>query len=346
MDKNLIEPKPIVDEKELKQLSAMTRKYEKLIEPGLAAKITSNFGNALPEPIKQLGGALGRTITEQELYEQIMRAATQGFQELQMRAARLSISEEEILKRANQLIPLGMTDIKELCFARCYDLSKLVTAYKTRDIVTAFAEGGTTGAAGFWGLPFNIVLSTFLYFRAVQSIAMFYGYDVKNDEAELVIANEVFTNALNPVSDFEGGQATNIISKFMVMGQAAVIKQAAKKGWSSMISRGGIPLLLAQMRALAHKSAKKALEKAGQKGLENCLFRESLEQVGRKLTLKTIGKAVPVASALISATLDTAQMNQVLNYADTFYQKRFISEKEFRIKQILNGEPYVEGQLI
>ena len=39
-------------------------------------------------------------------------------------------------------------------------------------------------------------------------------------------------------------------------------------------------------------------------------------------------------------------MNQVLNYADTFYQKRFISEKEFRIKQILNGEPYVEGQLI
>lgn len=40
-------------------------------------------------------------------------------------------------------------------------------------------EGGGTGAFGFWGLPFNLVLSTFLYFRAVQSIAMFYGYDVK-----------------------------------------------------------------------------------------------------------------------------------------------------------------------
>jgi len=64
-------------------------------------------------------------------------------------------------------------------------------------------EGGTTGAFGFWGLQFNIVLSIFLYFRAVQSIAMFFGYDIKNGSAELVIASEVFTNALSPAQNDE-----------------------------------------------------------------------------------------------------------------------------------------------
>jgi len=61
----------------------------------------------------------------------------------------------------------------------------------------AFAEGGATGYFGFAGLPLNLVLSMFLYYRAVQSIAMFYGYDVKHDSAELVIAGEVFMSALS-----------------------------------------------------------------------------------------------------------------------------------------------------
>lgn len=39
-------------------------------------------------------------------------------------------------------------------------------------------------------MPFNLGLSTFLYYREVQSVAMYYGYDIKNDTAELVIANE------------------------------------------------------------------------------------------------------------------------------------------------------------
>ena len=42
-----------------------------------------------------------------------------------------------------------------------------------------------------------------------------------------------------------------------------------------MIEKGGIPLLLAQMRALANKSAQKALQNAGQKGLENSVFNEN-----------------------------------------------------------------------
>lgn len=68
------------------------------------------------------------------------------------------------------------------------------------------------------------------------------------------------------------------------------------------------------------------------------VFKEAFEQIGRKLTLKTVQKAVPVVSAVFGALIDTAQMNKVLEYADIFYQKRYILEKESRIMAII--DPY------
>ena len=166
-------------------------------------------------------------------------------------------------------------------------------------------------------------------------MAMFYGYDVRNDPSELVIASTVFANAFNPaVSDAD--EISSIVAKIMLISEATAIKQAAQKSWAEMISHGGIGLLLAQMRALAHKSAKKALEAAGQKGLEESIFKTTFEQIGKQLTLKSVNKAVPYVSAAIGALLDTAQMKKVLNYADVFYNKRFILEKEERINSLIN----------
>jgi hypothetical protein len=51
----------------------------------------------------------------------------------------------------------------------------------------------------------------------------------------------------------------------MLMSQASMIKQTAQKTWSDMASKGGIPLLMTQMRALAYKSAQTALDKAGKR---------------------------------------------------------------------------------
>lgn len=164
---------------------------------------------------------------------------------------------------------------------------------------------------------------------------MFYGYDVKNDSEELVIASDVFSNALSPANNDVNNEMTSIIGKIMVMSQAATVKQMSKKTWTEMPSRGGIPLLLTQMRALANKASQKALEKAGQKGLENTLFKEVFEQIGKKLTKNAIGRSVLYFSAVFSSLVDTAQMNQVLEFADIFYQKRFIMEKENRIALLL-----------
>ena len=329
-------PSPIIDSKESAALDNLTKRYNKLIEPSAIAKLGTKAGQLVPEKVKQIGNDIGLSITEKELYIQIMKIVGGGFKSVEEQAVRFFVDEKYILDRINKTFShYQIETLDEICLVRSYDLAKVVNNYRGKNTLMAMAEGGGTGAFGFWGLPFNIVLSMLLYFRAVQSIAMFYGYDVKNDFAEMVIASDVFTSSLSPVQNGVNNEATSIIGKIMVMSQSAVVKQTAKKTWTDMATRGGVPLLLAQMRALANKSAQKALQNAGAKGLENSLFKEAFEQIGRKLTLKTIGKAVPFVSAVLGALIDTAQMKKVLEFSDIFYQKRFILEKENRVFYLL-----------
>ena len=103
-----------------------------------------------------------------------------------------------------------------------------------------------------------------------------------------------------------------------------------------MAERGGACLLIAQMRALAHASARKALEKAGKAGLERSAFRNILEQVGKRLQQKAVQRGVPISGGLIGALFDTGQMQRTLSIADTFYHKRFLVEKELRVSDLVD----------
>ena len=345
-DYNLQIPVPVVNQKENEALDILTDRYNKLIEPGIIAKLGTKAEELIPQKLKIWGRDIGLNISEQEIYTQMMNVIGSGFKTIEEQAAKFSISEKQILRQINQSFPNQINRLDEICFLRSYDIAKSVSKYKEQDIFLAMIEGGGTGAFGFWGLPFNLVLSTFLYFRAVQSIAMFYGYDVKNDSAEMVIASEVFADALSPIKNNINNETVTIIGKVMMISKTEVVKQTAKKSWAEMASRGGITLLLAQMRALANKYAKEALEKVGAKGLENSLFKDAFEQIGRVLSLNAIGKAVPVVSAVIAALIDTAQMNKVLEFADIFYQKRFIIEKEGRIRNLIETDTIIDTEII
>lgn len=340
-------PTPVLNKNELDSLDILKEKYEKMIEPGFVAKTTKKIADAIPSEWKKMAADLGINMNEQEIYKKMMELAGSGFKTLEEQAAKFTISESQIVQKINKNSIYNIGSLDEICFVRSYEIAKTVNSYKNTDLLTAAIEGAGTGAAGFWGLPFNIVLSTFLYFRAVQTIAMHYGYDVKNDSSELVIASEVFASALNPATNEVNNELTSVIGKVMVMTQASVVKQTAGKSWQKMAERGGIPLLLAQMRALANAAAKKALEKAGKKGLENSMFKEVLEQIGKKLTKDAIGKAVPYFSAVFSALVDTAQMKKILDYADIFYQKRFIMEKEARIDSyFIRKEEITDAEIV
>ena len=331
-------PEQIIDAKEEKALVTLTETYNKMVAPGVAGKAMAKVGEVIPQGVKDVVASTGKKISETELFLKSMEYLAKSFQTLEQFAAKVTISEAEIIKQVNQISPDNeITSLDEICLVRSYDLSQVVGKYKFVDIIAALAEGAATGAPGFVGLPFNLVLSTFLFYRAVQSIALFYGYDIKNDPAELQIASEVFMSALNPKGKGET-ELSGAIAKVMLLTSATTVKQTVKKGWTAMAQKGGVPLLLTQMRALANSAAKKALEKAGKKGLEKTAFTEVFEQIGKKLTQKSIGKAIPYIGAFIGATIDTAQMVQITQYAELFYCKRFILEKESRIYALTGKE--------
>ena len=334
--KTYIIPELILDAKEEKALESLTETYNKMITPNAVNKAMKKVGEKVPQVVKDSFSAAGGKISEAEIFVKSMELLGKSFQTLEQLAAKVTISEKEILKQANLISTDNpITALDEICLLRSYELSRVVGKYKYADITATLAEGAATGYFGFAGIPFNLVASTFLYYRAVQSIAMFYGYDVKNDPTELTIASEVFMNGLNPKAA-PASELSGVIAKIMLLTQTTTVQQTVKKGWVAMAEKNGVTLLLTQMRALANSAAKKALEKAGKQGLEKTAFSEVFEQIGKKLTQKSVSKAVPFVGAFIGATIDTAQMVQITQYAEVFYCKRFILEKESRINT-LNG---------
>lgn len=164
-----------------------------------------------------------------------------------------------------------------------------------------------------------------------------YGFNVKEDPAEMVIAGDVFSNAMAPSAGSADGMAT-AIGKVMLVAEMEGVKQTVKKGWTAMASRGGAAMLVTQIRALANAAARKALENAGKKSLENSVFKKVLEQIGRNITQKSLGKVIPVFGGVVGALFDVSQMNRVLQYANIFYHKRFIIEKQERVAMLAGME--------
>lgn len=329
------EPDGVLDLKELSEIDQLAKRYQEMTSPGFFEKAGGAFSNMLPDKAKETLAEVGSNISGQQFYRKAMDVIANGFGELEKQAAKYTISEKTVIEEANK--QAGSTQIRsleEVCFLRSYQAAKIADTQKLPNLGLALAEGGGTGFFGFAGIVPNIVTSTFCYYRAVQSIAMSYGYNTKSDPDELMIAGEVFTTAMAPKAN-DQGEVANIIGKIMMITEAEAINQTVKKGWTEMASRGGTTLLLTQMRALAHKAAKKALEKAGKEGLENNVFRSVLEQIGKRLTAKTIQRAVPLVSALIGALFDFGEMKKVLEFADIFYRKRFLLEKAERQRLLL-----------
>ncbi|MDF7665182.1 EcsC family protein [Bifidobacterium sp. ESL0745] len=329
-------PDPILDVKECNEFEELNKRFEKLTTPGHIAQAGKKIVERIPENIKNKASTLKDDISEQEIYKRAMEIASKGFHTLEEQAAKYSVDETTIVKNLNAVLNQEtISCLDDICFMRSYDVSKAANKYTSHNIVAAVAEGAGTGAIGVAGIPLSFVFITFLEYRAVQTVAMAYGYDVKNDPSELYIASSVFSDALNPKGVATGASdVSDFVAKFMTISASQGIKQASKKGWVAMADKGGPALLLVQMRALANVAAKKALQKAGKNGLENSIFKTMFEQIGRGLTLKTIDKAVPILSAGFSALVDSGQMSSVLQYADIFYHKRFLTEKEDRINEI------------
>lgn len=343
-------PDPLLTNRELAELEQLTEQYEKMVSPSKLKQLTDKVGAKIPENLRAAVGDavddLSSEIQQKELYAQVMKQVVDGFKIIEEQAAKYSVTEAQIVEAANTTLG-GVTirSIDELFMLRSFDVARIATGENGKHLLLAATEGAVTGAPGFAGLPFNIVFSMFLYYRAVQSVAMMYGFNVKDDPAEMVIAGEVFSNAMAPSAGSADGMTT-AIGKVMLVAEMEGVKQTVKKGWTAMAARGGAATLIAQIRALANAAARKAIENAGKKSLENSVFKNVLEQIGRNITQKSLGKAVPIFGGVVGALFDVSQMNRVLQYTNIFYHKRFIIEKQERIAALVGVETAsVDGEV-
>lgn len=328
-------PAPLIDPAEERDLVVLDERFQRIQKPGMLAKAGGALGEMVPKEIKDAVADAADSIKAQELYRQALEVIAQGYTVVEQQASKFTLDEKAVLNEINKGITgFRVTRLEEIALLRSYELAKVVNNQKGGHLISAFLEGAVTGVPGFAGLPFNLVLSTFLFYRAVQCIAMYYGYDVKNDPAELIIAGEVFASSLMPSGSRSGGVGA-AVGKVMIFAEATTVKQTVKKGWVAMAAHGGVPLAITQMRALANGAAKKALEKAGKKGLENSVFKSVFKQIGGKMSQKVVGKAVPIVGGAVGALFDAGQMNSILEYADLFYHKRFILEKGYRVNRLL-----------
>lgn len=326
-------PTPLLDSREINSIDGLTYKYIQLKKPSAVTKLARKTLDVAPVEIKFLGVDIKKAFSEKDLYNQCMNVVVDGFKVLEEKTAKHTISRNSIISQVDRIIPdITVTDLNEFCLARSYDLMKLITLQKYQNLAFVFVEGSITGVLGFAGVPFNLVLSTFLFFRAVQSIAMFYGYDVKNDENELVIASEVFMKSLFSEND-KDDELSDIFEKIMMMNKATAFYKNTS-GNSDFKIKETTQIILDRMYDLAGQSAKRAVEKVGQKTFEETVFKELFEQIGKKLTKGFQKKSIPIVSLATGAFFDTVQMKKLIDYANIFYCKRFILEKEKRINSI------------
>lgn len=326
-------PEPIVDKKESNELEKINELYLKLIEPGRIEKSFEKLNEYVPKGIKEgLNGAKD-TISEYELVKKALQVVAKGFLELEKQASKFSVSKRNIVKSLSEHDD-KITTFEMICLSRSYNIRKTMSFKDLDDRLLTVAQGFATGTVGFVGIPFNIALSTFLYFRATQEVALYHGYDVQSDPAELEIASNVMIQALSPNKNTSAETLGALIGKAMLMTETSILKQGLKKSYTEMAKKGGVNLLFVQIRALANISARKALEKAGKKELEKTVFSEMLEQLGKYMAKSTAKKFVPVIGGIAGACFDSYYLNKIIKYSNMFYQKRYICEKENRISEL------------
>lgn len=257
-EKVYVSPAPLVNHREEVELEKIAQRFNEITAPNIIDQAGEAVGNLIPQAAKDWFGSTTHMLTEQDMYKRSMEVFAQGMGVLEKQASNVTIDPKTVIREIDKVAEgIKIDSLDEICLVRSYSISKVVENYRLQHLGAAIVEGGGTGLLGFAGIVPSLVLSNFLFYRAVESIALFYGYDVKHDASEMYIAGEVLGSALNP-KGFGSGQV-DLIAKFMMMAEATAVKQTAKKSWAAMIEHGGIAALLAQIRALANKAAQKAI---------------------------------------------------------------------------------------
>lgn len=327
-----------LDHKEKELLETLTKKYEEFVQPNfLQAHLINTkdkVSEYLPEKVKEATADAIKSASDWAVIKKVIETAGKGFGVVNENSARYTLSKKNVMKslsnKDNQIV-----QFEKICELRSYYIEKnAINRRKIVDLPTTFIGGGVTGFFGLWGVPFNLAYTFFMYYRTVQAVGLHYGYDVIEDPRELEFASSVTIECLSPHITSDAQNLGSIINRMMFATNITVLKESLTKlSYEQMAQKGGAELLYVQIRALANAQAKKALEKAGKEGVEAGIFKNLLEQIGKKMSKETGKKAVPVLGGVVGALSDTYTMNKVITGANLIYHKRFLFEKDIRMRE-------------
>ncbi|MED4056618.1 EcsC family protein [Niallia taxi] len=326
-----------LNQREIKLLDTLTIDYQNFIKPNIVQKglntIQEKASDLVPVKIKDSVAQNLKKATEWNVIQKAFEKAGKGFGVVQENTARITLDKKRVVgslyTNSNQL-----QDFNEICRLRSYEIEKtVVNRRKFIDLPIAFLGGGTTGFFGLYGVPFNLAYTFLMYYRTVQSIALYYGYDVVNDPRELEFASSVTITCLSPGQQMEAETLGSLIGQMMFASSLTALKESLKKNtYEKMAKKGGMDLLYVQIRALANAQAQKALGNAGKNGIEAGIFKNLLEQLGKRMSQETGKKAIPVIGAVVGSLGDTYTINRIITGANLIYHKRFLYEKNTRVK--------------
>jgi valyl-tRNA synthetase len=335
-------PDPLLDKKEIAAEKHLVVQYEKFCKPGRLGSALNTAGKTLvkliPAAVKKRLTDVGDGLSEAEVFKEALKLAGKGFGTLVKLTATHTVSKNMLL---NSLRRSGseVEAFEYIPFLRGYEVERAVHRAHLLRMAAAATEGAITGFPGAVGIPFNLVLSFFLFFRATQAIALTYGYDVQDDPGELAIASEVTLQSLEPRLAPSTGGISASMAKLMAASQLVRLQSGLTKRltYETMLKNGGMQAMFVQLRAAGHATARKALQKSGQKTLEAGIFMGLVEKAGAVLSKRMVAKSIPIFSALISAGIDSYLMNRVLVGSNLAYHKRFLLEKAFRIEEVVES---------
>lgn len=335
-------PYPIIDSREKELMEKLTQEYNRFAEPGLITKTTQSVQRGInhitPQKVKNIAQKSSQglqnsiiKISEGEFIQNTLGHASKGYKGFNETLVKLTLSKTSILKDLKKVDP-NLNSFEEICLLRSYNIEERVTKIELIPILSAFVNGGATGFVGLAGIPFNLVINYFLYFRIVQNIAMYYGYDVHGDPRELEFASDVVIECLSPSKDKGAKNLAGSIGKMTLQSELFALNKSLTKGltFEKIASRGGIETTYVQVRSFGNKAAQKALDKVGIEQMEVGVFKKMMEQVGGILTKEVTKKAIPIISSIIGAFSDVYYMKRILKGANLIYHKRFLLEKEIR----------------
>ena len=98
-------PNPIIDVKEIRALSQLESKYNKLTAKNPIIKVGNKALEHLPDRIKTFNENAKDVIGEAELIKQAMKYAISGFQTLEEFAAQATVSERRVIEKVNKEFP-------------------------------------------------------------------------------------------------------------------------------------------------------------------------------------------------------------------------------------------------